>query len=229
MDATLPAPAHQPPAARRLPTVVWWPVGLLAVSVVAFFPTYFGRMPGFAGTSGAVHFHLATMIAWMALTIVQPILISRRQVALHRALGRATYLLLPVIALGFAMILRDGQLRHKEPELILATGFDAGMFFFLAGMGLFYRRRREYHGPLMMMSLLPFLNPALGRLVAPGAGVPVELVVMIVLLVRARRRGHVTRPYVLALACFLVASAILAVLMGAAPGVSETLWRLLTG
>lgn len=226
MNSTIAAPPSAR-APRRLPSLAWWPAGLLVLAIPAFFPTYFGRFPAFAGTSGAVHFHLATMVAWLALGIAQPILIRRRQVALHRALGASIYVLLPVIALGFVLVLRDGQLRHKEPELILATAFDAGMFFLLAGLGLYFRRRREYHAAFMMLSFLPFLNPTLGRLIAPGAGVPVELVAMIVLLVRARRRQRAALPYAVALVAFLAATALLGVVMGAFPGAAESLWRLL--
>jgi hypothetical protein len=38
-------------------------------------------------SSSGVHFHAATMLAWMALTIAQPILIHRRRFELHRQLG----------------------------------------------------------------------------------------------------------------------------------------------
>ena len=155
-----------------LPPQLWWPAALLALALAAFFPTYFGLFPGFPGTSVAVHFHVATMLAWLLLGISQPLLIRRRQIALHRSLGRVVYLLLPLIALGFWGIVRDGQLRQKEPELILATAFDGGLFLLLAGLGVWHRKRRELHGPFMLLSLLPFLNPTLGRLIAPGAGVP---------------------------------------------------------
>jgi hypothetical protein len=213
--------------ADRPPAFWWWPVTVLVLAIAAFFPTYFGRLPGFQGTSSAVHFHVVTMLAWLALTIAQPLLIRRRRFGMHRQLGLLTYALLPLIALGFWLIMRDGQLRHKQPDLILATAFDGFLFFFLVGMGLFYRKRRAYHGRFMMLSLVPFLNPTLGRLISPAVSVPFELLLLIALLVRARRRREDSRPYAVALAAFLGALAILVLVMVALPDVPQALWKLL--
>jgi hypothetical protein len=215
--------------ANRRPAVWWWPVTVVVLALAAFFPTYFGRFPGFPGTSSSVHVHVAIMFAWMALTIVQPILIHRRRFELHRQLGRLSYILLPLLAAGFWLVMRDGQLRHKQPDLILATAFDGFMFFFLVGMGLYYRRRRAYHGRFMMLSLVPFLNPTLGRLVSPAVSVPLELVLLIALLVRARRRREDSRPYAIALTAFLCALAVLVLVMVALPNVPELLWHVLFG
>lgn len=200
---------------------------MLALALAAFFPTYFGRFPGFEGTSASVHFHVATMLAWFALTIAQPILVHRRQIELHRRLGRLSYALLPVIAVGFWLVMKDGQLRRREPTLILATAFDAFFYFFLVGMGLIYRRRRAYHGPFMMLSLVPFLNPTLGRLISPAVSMPVELLLLVTVLVRARRKQRPTRPYAIALIAFLGAVAALVLVMVALPTAAERLWQTL--
>jgi hypothetical protein len=71
-------------------TIWWWPAAVLVLAMAAFFPTYFGLFPGFTGTSAAVHFHVATMLGWIALGIAQPILIHHRRSALHRKLGWLT-------------------------------------------------------------------------------------------------------------------------------------------
>lgn len=205
----------------------WWPIAMVLLAVAGFFPTYFGRFPRFEGTSASVHFHVATMLAWIGLAIAQPILVRRGRLEWHRRLGKLTYALLPVIALGFGLILRDGQLRHKEPALILATAFDASMFFFLVGMGIFYRKRRAYHAAFMMLTLVPFLNPTVGRLISPAVSVPLELVVLLSLLVYARVRRRETRPFSIALAAFACALAGLVVVMVGMPTAPDALWALL--
>lgn len=214
---------------RPRPSLAWWPSAVLVLALVAFFPTYFGLFPQFAGTSASVHFHVATMLAWLALTTAQPILIRRRLVGLHRQLGRLTYAWLPVLAAGFCLVMRDGQLRRKQPDLILATAFDASLFFFLVAMGLFYRKRRAYHSRFMMLSLVPFLNPTLGRIIHPAVSVPIELIVLVSLWVRARRRQEETRPYAIAVVAFLVGVVALAAVLAAVPSASEALWHLLVG
>ena len=213
--------------AQGRPGIWWWPVTVLVLALAAFFPTYFGGFPGFQGTSPSVHLHVATMIAWLALAIAQPILIHRRRFQLHRQVGRVSYALLPVLAAGFWLVMRDGQLRQKQPDLILATAFDAFLFFFLVGMGLFYRKRRAYHGRFMMLSLVPFINPTLGRLISPAVSIPFELLLLIALLARARRRREDIRPYAVALTAFMVLLAALVVVMVAFPKVPQVLWRLM--
>jgi len=208
------------------PSLSWWPGAVLVLALVAFFPTYFGLFPGFAGTSASVHFHVATMLGWLAIAIAQPILIRRRRVDLHRVLGRLTYAWLPVLAAGFLLVMRDGQLRRKQPDLILATAFDASLFFFLVAMGYFYRKRRALHSRFMMLSLVPFLNPTLGRIIHPAVSVPVELIVLVSLWVRARRKQEETRPYAIAVAAFLVGLVALVGVMVALPSASESLWQL---
>jgi hypothetical protein len=215
--------------ARPRPSLAWWPGAVLVLAFVAFFPTYFGRFPEFAGTSASVHFHVATLLVWLALAIAQPILIRRRRVELHRRLGGLTYAWLPVLAASFLLVMRDGQLRRKQPDLILATAFDASLFFFLVGMGTFYRKRRAYHARFMMLSLVPFLNPTLGRIIHPAVSVPVELVVLVSLWVRARRKREETRPYAIAVAAFLVGLVALVVVMAALPSAAESLWHVLVG
>jgi hypothetical protein len=200
---------------------------VLLLALVAFLPTYFGLFPGFAGTSASVHFHVATMVAWLALAIAQPLLIRLRRVDLHRQLGRVTYALLPVLAAGFLLVMKDGQLRRDQPDLILATAFDASLFFFLVAMGVFYRNRRAYHARFMMLSLVPFLNPTLGRIIHPAVSVPIELIVLVSLWVRARRRQEETRPYAIAVVAFLVALVALVVVMVAVPSAAQSLRRLL--
>ncbi|HEY0707631.1 MAG TPA: hypothetical protein VGG33_12590 [Polyangia bacterium] len=223
------APASPPGRRPWAAPVFWWPATMLALATAAFFPTYFARFPGFEGTTAKVHFHVATMLAWIALTVAQPILIYRRQVELHRRIGQLAYALLPLVAVGFWLVMKDGQLRRKEPELILATAFDAFFYFFLVGMGLICRRRRAYHGPFMMLSLVPFLNPTLGRLISPAVSVPVELLVLVTVLVIARKRRREVRPYAVALTAFVGSLALLVVVMVALPTMADRLWQILFG
>ena len=206
---------------------IWgWPVLVLGLAVAGFFPTYFGRFPQFEGTSAKVHFHVSTMLGWLGLTIAQPVLIARGHREVHRRLGRLSYFFLPVVLAGFWLVMVDGQLRHENPDLILATAFDGFLFFFLVGMGIRHRKNREYHSRFMMLSLLPFLNPTLGRLLRPEVSVPVELLVLIALLIRAHRRQEPKWPYGAALVALLSALATLVLVFSLWPTAGTWLWAL---
>ncbi|MBL8514779.1 MAG: hypothetical protein JNJ55_12385, partial [Betaproteobacteria bacterium] len=70
---------------------------LFALALVAFWIPYFSQLPA---ASRYVHFHVVTMVAWMGLLIAQPLLMRAGRVELHRALGKSTYLLIPLIVAG---------------------------------------------------------------------------------------------------------------------------------
>jgi hypothetical protein len=202
-----------------------WAIGLAVLAFVGFFPSYFGKFPGFAGTSAAIHFHVATLALWFGLAIVQTVLVRRGRTDLHRRVGKLAYALVPIMVVGFAAALADGQHRNKNPVLILATLFDAGFFLGLVALGLWQRRRPEHHRRYMILALVPFLNPPLGRLISPAVSIPIELAILVTLLVRARRRHTLARPYAIGLALFLGELAALVAVMVGWPELPEHLWQ----
>jgi hypothetical protein len=202
------------------PTVV----GTLVLAVIAFagfFPTYFGRFPRFAGTTAAIHFHAATLVLWLGVALVQTVLVRRGRSDLHRRVGKLAYVLIPLMVVGFVLAVIDGQRRHGATSgpPIAAAFFDAGLFLAYVGLGLLYRRRPEYHRRFMILALVPFINPALGRLILPTGilppmvTIPVQLIVIVALLVRARWRKALARPYAIGLAMYIAALAGLMLVM----------------
>lgn len=200
------------------------PVVVLVLAVLGFFPTYFGLFPGFAGVSSAIHFHVATLVLWLGLVLMQAVLARQERTGLHMRLGRIAFAVLPLVTFGIVLAMNDGQRRHKNPDLILATLFDASLFLAFVGLGLWYRRRPSLHRGFMLLSLVPFLNPALGRLVSPKLSLPVELLAMVALLLRARSRKESLRPYLVGLGLFFVALGLLVAVMVARPDIPERLW-----
>ncbi len=58
----------------------YFAIGLLVISILGFWPSYFSKF--FDGTDNFnlyFHFHLAMALLWVALLIVQPILIKKRK------------------------------------------------------------------------------------------------------------------------------------------------------
>lgn len=220
-------PPRSPTLRLGLPSTLV--IAMLVLALLGFFPSYFGRFPGFSGVSGAIHFHVVTLLAWLSVYLVQALLIRRGHADVHRRLGPIAAALLPMVAAGIVLAMNDGQRRNKNPDLILATLFDALLFFIFVGLGLWHRRQASLHRGFMLLSLLPFLNPALGRLVSPQVSLPVELLSMIALLVRARLRREPLRPYVVGLILFFTAlGALIAVMIGR-PDLPERLWHGLYG
>lgn len=148
------------------PNLVFYLIALLAGVLLGFWPTYFAI---FGETPGRVHFHGLTMLLWCALLITQATLIRVGRRDLHRALGKLSFVLVPVMALavlGFAQstLLRDGP----EPErlYILYIQMQLLAVFLLAyGLAIYNRRRPVVHARYMICATLPLIDPFLARVV----------------------------------------------------------------
>jgi hypothetical protein len=138
--------------------------------------------------------------------IVQPILIRNRQLALHRRLGRLSYIVVPLMVLSIVILMRQVFMRSPTlspgPVDTNMIGLADLTFFGLCyGLALYYRRHVNYHARYMVLTALPFVNPALGRLNLPGP--LLAIVIMIGLLLYERFHHRIYRPYLIALPAFV--------------------------
>ena len=141
---------------------------LFALTLVAFWPSYLTVAP--SSLSAYHHLHAATSTAWLLLLIIQPILALSGRVDLHRALGRASYVLMPLVLLTF-IGLAHSMMRGKtgmalEIEVFLAYVRMVGLvsvagFYALA---VVYRRNTPIHARLMLCTGLPLIEPVANRI-----------------------------------------------------------------
>jgi hypothetical protein len=67
---------------------------------------------------------------------------------------------------------------------------------------MYYRHKTSYHARYIVLTVLPFMNPALGRLGFPG---PIlALLIMIGLLIYEFFNEKIYRPYLIALPAYLL-------------------------
>ena len=177
---------------------------VLLLVFVAFYKTYFGLFPQFVGIHGLIHIHALTVLIWLSLLIIQPILIVRKQVALHRVLGKATYGFVPVMVILLVMVARSGQLHQKHLGIFLVNILDVSLFVAFYSLAIIYRHNLAYHARFMVMTILPFISPALGRLpqIPLPAGTP-QLLIIGGLLLYERFHRKIYKPYLISLGVFL--------------------------
>lgn len=204
-------------------------VGILITSFLGFYKTYFSLFPEFAGTTIVVHFHVVTILLWFGLLIIQPILIWKQKMALHRKLGRFSYLLAFLIVLGFGLVMNHGQLKHKDTGLFGATIFDGMLFILFYGLAIFYKKNPAYHSRFMILSALPFINPGLGRFIGPEVSLPVELLIILTLLVLEYFNQKKYKPYLIGLGAFFGALAFIVYISMLNPSVIEWAWQMIWG
>lgn len=185
---------------------------VLLVVGIGFFKTYFSFFPRFQGLPTMAHFHAIGFLSWFALLTVQPLLIRDGRFALHRTLGKFSYVLVPYIALTVIGMTRESY--HLKGRAWLLGGQPPSLYFALLGLTSFlllyslaiiYRREPDYHMRYMVGTILALLPPALGRffdlwlkLGPAGAPLPPLIVLAILtgLIVYDKfKTGHVHRAY----------------------------------
>lgn len=145
--------------------------GVLLVILGGFWASYFAPI----GTVPlAFHVHAVTAMAWLLLLIAQSVAIHRRQNALHRVMGKASFVLFPLLILGFTMIINVSAQRYatRESPFIMELGpaFGIGMALAMAAyVTLFYqalRNRRDVklHAGYMLATPVILFESPFGRL-----------------------------------------------------------------
>jgi len=196
-------------------TSSYWFVGLFGAAMVAFWPMYLSKLPQ---GDRYTHAHAVLMTLWMGLLIVQPALIRSGQRALHRALGKASYLLVPLI------VVASVRLTHfRARSMSEATFVAEGAFFYLPlsmisvfvvayVLAIAFRGRAPLHSRFMICTGLTLIDPVVARvlffyfpplsnpLLYQVAGFGLTDLVLIVLIIRERdqRSGRAAFPVMLA-------------------------------
>lgn len=187
---------------------------LLIASAIGFYPGYFSQFPRFAGSGWQVHFHLVTILAWLTLLVAQTWSAATGRIERHRALGRWSYALVPLIALGFVLVTSFGQHRHREPALVGAAFFDGSLFLLFYVLAIANRRNTAQHSRYMLLTAVALINAPLGRATAPEISVPLEFLIIVALLVAARVQRRPWRPFLVGVIAYV---GLLAIIMGVNP------------
>jgi hypothetical protein len=130
------------------------------------------------------------MTLWIAMLIVQPFLIKFKKVAIHRLLGKISYVLVPLVLVSGFLMIRFSYYRvlddlyqkaavglnqfNKEQILKQAAAYEAIAFFWLLIFALFYslavfnRRKSAVHARYMVASALALLGPTVDRILLFG-------------------------------------------------------------
>ncbi len=85
-------------------------VAVSAIVLGGFYNTYFVFFPDFEGFKVIHHFHGFIMVLWLVVLIVQPILISKRKYTWHRAIGKFSYGLVPIIVVTMFLAYKNSYL-----------------------------------------------------------------------------------------------------------------------
>ncbi|MEQ1588335.1 MAG: hypothetical protein ABL895_20795, partial [Cyclobacteriaceae bacterium] len=173
---------------------------LLGLSFISFAPAYF-----MVHTSlpWIMHTHAALMYVWMGILVAQPFLIKQKKYSLHRSVGKATYVLVPLLLIsGFVMIryayardlnvipqeaLQTGNVLSSEEVVHQARVYSGlGLYYFFGflvfyPLAIFHRRTPNTHAKFMIATSLAIVGPIVDRILFKSfhffklrAGFPLE-------------------------------------------------------
>jgi hypothetical protein len=138
--------------------------------VLAFWPLYLSRP--FASVDRYTHLHAGLGLFWLVLLIAQPAAVHARRFAMHRVLGRISYVLAAAFAVA-GILLSHHRLASMDSGKFAVEGFahylpfNATVLFVLAyGFGLWCRRIPAAHGRFMLCTGIPLVDPVLSRVLA---------------------------------------------------------------
>lgn len=194
----------------------YWFAGLLVLSFLGFWPSYFS--PSASSATFAQHFHAVAMLIWVLMLMVQPWLIRARRRDTHRMVGRVSFVLAPLVVISAFYVVLDNLAKLPQPYPPIGLSFvwlglsSALYFAIVYSLAIINRRDMQLHARYMVSTALVFIVPGLGRLLRRiGEATGLEFLdfqpalwfsvaVGVVMILREARKGRVRLPWVLATA-----------------------------
>jgi len=198
---------------------------LFVLAVAGFWPSYFSHFfDGTADFDFYFHFHVTLAIIWIFFLIIQPVLIRKKMLSLHRLIGRTSYILVPLLVISIVLLAhsRIGESAESLSTTLWIPFKDLFIFIIGYGIAIAWRRQVEIHARGMIMAGIVLIEPALLRfiqnVIIPGpefvpagylATILVIYFLLIGLIVRERHQKKGRWVFPLALGLFLFVHTVL--------------------
>ena len=190
-------------------------LGFLAISFIGFWPSYFSKFfNGTAEFNQYFHFHVATALLWVAMLIIQPILIRSKKLEIHKAVGKFSYLLVPILFISIALLANnriDPNLDLVGPELWIPFK-DLIIFSLGFGIAVKFKNSMPIHARGMIVAGMAFVEPVMARvmfnvfeiqgLIAYLTAISVDYIILLGLIILERKETKGRWVFPIALATF---------------------------
>jgi len=148
---------------------------LLLASIPAFWPSYF--FPPRYEIDWHVHVHGVALFAWSLMLIAQPWLVHAGKLRAHRALGKASYAIAPLIVLSTILLARY-RMHESVPTFdqlyFLCVQLALMVFFAVAYVqAIRWRRVGGMHARYMVCTAIAMIDPIVARILYNHAGIDI--------------------------------------------------------
>lgn len=187
---------------------------LIPLIFAGFYKTYIEQIPNFGERINSfIHIHAAIAAIWISMLIAQPFLILNKKFALHRTIGKLSYIVFPLLILSFVpqMI----RIVHSEnPENLFYPLADCVLLIVFYSLAIYNRKTSSKHMRYMIATAIVFLGPTIGRIGPIWMGwsgiftqnvqYGIIYLILLSLIVYDKSNRRKYNPYVVAIACFAV-------------------------
>lgn len=153
---------------KKYNTLVILFIAIMFISLAGFYRSYFQYFPAFKNITAFTHVHFIIFLGWFIMLIWQPILIKKKNLALHRKIGRVSYFLAPVMVISILVMVKLNIANNlsisQEQAAIAAAGavLDAIFFSVFYVMSMVNKHKIRRHVAFLTGASLIVLNPGLG-------------------------------------------------------------------
>lgn len=143
-------------------------IGLLFISVIAFWPTYYAI---FFNSEFYIHLHAFFAVLWFGMLIVQPYLIKSRRLDLHRLFGKFSYVIAPFVVISVVLLAHNRLTLAPESfypiqTFILYLQISLVLVFAITyGLAIYHRKTKPVHARFMVATSFTFIDPIFARLI----------------------------------------------------------------
>ncbi len=152
-------------------TAGYYFLGFVAIVFLGFWSRYFSQLiAGTGDNANYFHFHGIMAMVWIAMLIVQPMLIRRKKFELHRLLGKLSFIVMPLLVISLLMVthylgnVTNGELTFIDVTIGNNVGGGIGIILLFYIIAMWNRHDVDIHARAMIATAIPFIDPALARL-----------------------------------------------------------------
>ncbi len=136
--------------------------------LIAFWSSYFSILG--QDMVFYVHFHGIFMTLWCLMLIAQAILIRAKKYSIHTVVGKASYLIFPILILSTILLIHATV--RKSPEVNFGAYFSMALMVnativlvIIYGLGIYFQKDRFTHARYMVCTIFPLFTPITDRII----------------------------------------------------------------
>ncbi|MEH6536631.1 MAG: hypothetical protein V7719_09575 [Psychroserpens sp.] len=150
---------------KKYKYIGYFMIFLIPLTFFGFYKTYFGLIPVFnEKTDTITHLHAFVSTLWIGALIVQPFLISNKKFKTHRAIGKFTYVLFPLLVVFFILQMTKKSGEDNVLQAIFFPLRDLSLLTIFYGLAIYHKKQTAIHMRYMIASAMVFLFPTVGRI-----------------------------------------------------------------